>query len=55
VPDDHDNCPLTPNTNQRDSDNDGVGDRCDSEPSAALDWLRHPVIRPRVSLLPGIG
>jgi len=29
VADGPDNCPLTPNPNQRDSDDDGVGDRCD--------------------------
>ena len=55
VPDGHDNCPLDSNPGQRDSDHDGIGDRCDTEPSAALDWLRQPVIRPRVFLLPGIG
>ena len=31
VPDGPDNCPLTPNPNQRDSDDDGLGDRCDSD------------------------
>ena len=31
VPDDFDNCPDTPNTDQADFDNDGQGDVCDSD------------------------
>jgi Tol biopolymer transport system component len=30
VPDEQDNCPLTPNTDQADGDADGVGNACDS-------------------------
>ncbi|MFW6121855.1 MAG: thrombospondin type 3 repeat-containing protein, partial [Petrotogales bacterium] len=29
IPDSEDNCPHTPNPDQKDSDNDGVGDACD--------------------------
>ncbi len=29
---DHDNCPLVYNTDQRDTDLDGVGDQCDNCP-----------------------
>ena len=32
VRDDDDNCPATPNADQRDADDDGLGDECDSEP-----------------------
>jgi len=33
VPDDIDNCPNTPNTDQADGDNDGAGDVCDNCPT----------------------
>jgi hypothetical protein len=32
VPDAEDNCPSTPNADQRDTDRDGVGDECDPTP-----------------------
>ncbi|MCB0034362.1 MAG: thrombospondin type 3 repeat-containing protein, partial [Anaerolineales bacterium] len=36
IDDVEDNCPLVPNTNQLDSNNDGVGDACSPEPETAL-------------------
>src|SRR5690606_3309971 len=35
VPDDTDNCPSVPNTNQRDHDGDARGDACDKCPHLA--------------------
>jgi hypothetical protein len=32
IPDAKDNCPKTPNTDQRDSDRDGIGNECDDDP-----------------------
>jgi hypothetical protein len=32
IPDDKDNCPLQPNTDQADDDHDGIGNVCDTDP-----------------------
>ena len=32
--DDDDNCPLVPNPDQSDVDNDGIGDECDDDPGS---------------------
>ena len=36
IPDESDNCPEIPNTDQFDSDNDGIGNECDDPPDFVL-------------------
>ena len=38
IPDVKDNCPETPNSDQKDSDNDGEGDVCDPDPIVELNF-----------------
>lgn len=44
IPDDEDNCPLVANANQQDSDNDGIGNACDSTPFPPQDDVDLPNI-----------
>lgn len=43
VPDDRDNCPNTPNRNQRDSNRNGTGDACEETPEVIPDKPPPPV------------
>ena len=35
--DSHDNCPLTANPNQKDDNNNGIGDECECE--SGMEWV----------------
>jgi PKD repeat protein len=43
IADASDNCPATPNANQRDSDHDGLGDLCDASPNGPGNPVTTPV------------
>lgn len=55
VSDEKDNCPAVPNIDQRDSDGDGLGDLCDSEPCRFGGTNSNVAITTKVQCVPGGG